>query len=90
MREYMGHFLPYYLVHTPIQAKEEKIRTYRARAEAMGLDQDEALEECEHFPCEHKKDLRIIRRRYQSDPVYAAMVESMDENIGRLLQALDE
>ena len=31
-----------------------------------------------------------MRRRFQSDPVYAGMVESMDENIGRLLQTLEE
>ena len=83
-------FFPFYLVHTPIQAKEEKIRKYEARARELGLNQDEALEECEFFPCEHKKDQRVMRRRFQSDPVYAGMVESMDENIGRLLQTLEE
>ena len=80
----------YYTVHTPIQAKEEKIRKYEAKAEALGLDKLKTFEEGDFFPCEHKKDQRIIRRLVQSDPVYAAMVESLDENIGRLLQALDD
>ena len=83
-------YLPYYAVHTPIQAKEEKIRKYEARAKKMDLNEVEPLEEGEFFPCEHKKDQRVRRRLVQSDPVYAAMIESVDENIERLLQTLDE
>jgi len=81
--------LCYYSVHTPIQAKPEKVRKYEAKAKAMGLDLVEAFEEGDFFPCEHKKDRRILRRLVQSDPVYAGMVESVDENIGRLLSAIE-
>jgi arylsulfatase A-like enzyme len=80
----------YYSVHIPIQAKAEKIEDYKAKARALGLDEVQAFEEGAFFPCEHKKNKRIRRRLLQSDPVYAAMVESVDENIGRLLQALEE
>ena len=80
----------YYSVHTPIQAKEEKIEKYRAKAKAMGLDKLQEFEEGDAFPCEHKKHLRIKRRLIQSDPVYAAMIESLDEGIGRLLEAIEE
>jgi len=80
----------YYAVHTPIQAKSEYVRKYEDKARALGLDQVEAIEEGDFFPCEHKKHLRIQRRRIQSDPVYAAMIQSVDENIGRLLAALHE
>lgn len=80
----------YYSVHTPIQAKPEVIAKYEAKARVMGLDQVEAFEEGDFFPCEHKKERRIRRRLVQSDPVYAAMIESVDENIGRLLRALEE
>jgi len=34
--------------------------------------------------------LRVTRRLVQSDPAYAAMVENLDWNIGRVLRALDE
>jgi arylsulfatase A-like enzyme len=78
-----------YTVHTPIQAKPEKVAKYEAKARAMGLDGIEPFEEGDHFPCEHKQHLRIKRRVIQSDPAYAAMVESLDENVGRLLQALE-
>jgi arylsulfatase A-like enzyme len=80
----------YYTVHTPIQAKPDKIAKYETKARAMGLDRLEPFEEGDHFPCEHKQHLRIKRRLIQSDPVYAAMVESLDENVGRLLQALEQ
>jgi len=81
--------LCYYAVHVPIQAKEEKIRKYEAKARAMGLDKMKTFEEGELFPVEHKKDQRVVRRLVQSDPAYAAMIESLDENIGRLLAAVE-
>jgi arylsulfatase A-like enzyme len=80
----------HYTVHTPIQAKEEKVRKYQAKAKALGLDALKAIEEGECFPCEHKKHLRVQRRLLQSDPVYAAMIETLDENVGRVLAAVEE
>lgn len=80
----------HYTVHTPIQAKQADIDKYVAKAEALGIDQSTALEEGEFFPTEHKAHLRVTRRRFQSDPVYAAMVDNLDWNIGRLVAALDE
>ena len=79
----------YYQVHTPLQAKEEKVEKYRAKAKAMGLDQVPTFAEGELYPCEHKKDQRVQRRLVQSDPVYAGMIESLDESVGRILDALD-
>ena len=80
----------YYTVHTPIQAKQEKIAKYEAKAKALGLDQIDPFEAGDFFPGDHKKGQRITRRKVQSDPVYAAMIESMDENVGRVLDALDK
>lgn len=79
----------FYSVHTPIQAKPEKIRKYEEKAKALGLDRRQAMMEGDFFPCEHKKKWRIQRRVVQSDPVYAAMIESLDENVGKILDALD-
>ncbi len=81
----------YYSVHTPIQAKPEKIAKYRRKAEELGLDkiEDSAIVEGEPYPTLDKQDRRIKRRVRQSWPDYAAMLESLDENIGRLLTALE-
>ncbi len=78
----------HYAVHTPIQAPAELVEKYKAKAVRMGLDKVPALETGEIFPSEGQGRLRVVRRRIQSDPVYAAMVENLDANIGRLLEAL--
>ncbi|MGJ3241490.1 MAG: sulfatase [Opitutales bacterium] len=79
----------HYAVHTPIQAPEPLIEKYRQKAADLGLDQQDPIEVGEAFPMEHKRHQRVERRRFQSDPVYAAMVENMDTNIGRVLDALE-
>ena len=79
----------YYSVHTPIQAKADRVARYEQKARDLGLDELETFSEREFYPCDHKKDQRVRRRLLQSDPVYAAMIDSLDENIGRLLDALE-
>jgi len=81
--------LAYYAVHIPIQGKPEYAERFREKAVRMGLDRVEAFEKGELFPCEHKRDLHVQRRVVQSDPMYAAMVQSVDENVGRLLSAVE-
>ena len=83
-------YFAHYAVHTPIQAPSTLVEKYRAKARDLGVDEICPFEEGEYFPVEHKKELRITRRRMQSDPVYAAMVENLDTNIGRLLNSLSE
>ncbi|MHC4887422.1 MAG: sulfatase [Planctomycetota bacterium] len=80
----------HYAVHTPLQAPAHLIEKYERKAKRMGLDQVEAIVEGESFPCIHKSDQRVQRRMIQSHPIYAAMVENLDTNIGRLLDALEE
>ena len=80
----------FYLVHTPIEAPADRVAKWEARVRERGLDRQTALVEGEFFPTEHKRHLRVTRRVLQSDPVYAAMVESMDENVGRLLDTPEE
>ncbi|MEA3401857.1 MAG: sulfatase [Armatimonadota bacterium] len=82
--------MAYYTVHVPIQAKTEHTERFAEKAAQMGLDDVKTFEEGEHFPCQHKRDRRVVRRLVQSDPDYAGMVWSMDENIGRLLDAVEE
>ena len=88
-RPFLLH-LSHYAVHVPIQAPEPLVEKYRRKVAAMGLDKVQAIVEGEPFPCLHKSDQRVERRMFQSDPTYAAMVENLDANIGRLLAALDD
>ncbi|MFP3902734.1 MAG: sulfatase [Armatimonadota bacterium] len=82
--------MSYYTVHCPIQAKLQHIERFEQKVRDMGLDEVKTFEEGEHFPCEHKKDKRVIRRLVQSNPVYASMIWSLDEGVGRILDTLEE
>ena len=55
-------YVPYYTVHSPIQAKLNLVEKYKAKP-----------------PTDQHRN-----------PTYAAMIESLDANIGRLLAALDD
>ncbi|MGI6367000.1 MAG: sulfatase [Anaerolineae bacterium] len=79
----------YYTVHTPIQAKEERVAYYRDKAHRLRLDQRDPFVDGGPFPTEHKRQLHIQRRILQSDPVYAAMIDHLDENVGRLMATLE-
>ncbi len=78
----------HYAVHTPIQGKPEYIARFAAKAAEMGLDKVQTFAEGDYFPDEEGKGGRIRRRLIQSDPEYAAMIQSVDENVGRLLAAI--
>ncbi len=79
----------HYAVHVPIQAPRALVEKYERKARDLGLDRQTMLVEGEYFPCQHKRTQRVTRRVVQSDPVYAAMIENLDTNIGRLLHALE-
>jgi arylsulfatase A-like enzyme len=77
-------------VHTPIQAPEPLVEKYRRKAARLKLDRIDPFLEGEPFRCQHKQDKRLQRRLLQSNPTYAAMMENLDTNIGRVLQTLEE
>jgi arylsulfatase A-like enzyme len=70
----------FYTVHTPLGAKHEKLKKYQEKAKAMWLDQKGAPGIPVH---------QSFADSRQDNPTYAAMVESLDENIGRVLATLD-
>lgn len=72
--------LAHYAVHLPLQAKEQMVEVYRAKADSMNLS--------DHSVFSTSDGLR--HREVQNQPVYAAMVESIDESVGRVLRALEE
>lgn len=82
--------LSHYAVHTPIQSPPELVAKYEAKARRLGLDQIVPLCSGEHFHTERMRESVVKHRLFQSDPAYAAMIENLDTNIGRVLQALEE
>ncbi|HUG89890.1 MAG TPA: sulfatase [Planctomycetaceae bacterium] len=80
-------YLAFYSVHTPLMAPEPLVEKYRAKAERLGLtDQEQFADEEQLWPTDEPRRVRTV----QSHAVYAAMVESMDRAVGKVLDALDE
>lgn len=80
-------FQAFYSVHTPLQGREDLIAKYKAKRQKW-LDADEAEfgPEEQVWPVDQERRVRIR----QCHAVYAAMVEAMDEQVGRVLDKLDE
>ncbi len=73
-------YLSFYTVHTPIQACRRYIDHYKEKAEKL----PELGEKAE------RKEHDGITKLRQDNPAYASMVRAMDENVGKVLNKLDE
>ncbi len=74
-------YLSFYTVHAPIQTTQELWKKYRDKAEKMGLTNAK-----ERFLF----DRRLNVRQVQDCPIYAGMIEQLDQSIGTVLTKLDE
>ncbi len=70
-------YLSHYAVHTPFQAKPEKIKHYKKKIKSLTFEGD---------PYVFGPDGRA--KMWQDNAIYAAMVESMDESLGRIVAEL--
>jgi arylsulfatase A-like enzyme len=73
-------YLAYNAVHVPLQAKEKLIAKYEAKAANARLITSR------EFGQDKGHKIRLV----QNHPVYAAMIESMDQGVGRVLQKLQD
>ena len=79
-------YLAFYSVHTPLQGRQDLVDKYKAKRERFLADgKPEFGPEEQVWPTDRKREVRIR----QCHAVYAAMVEAMDEQIGRVLDRLD-
>ena len=82
-------YLSYYAVHNPMQGKEELVNRFTRKADSMGLSKIEPFTRDKSWIKKTMSD-NYKERIIQSNPVYASMIFSVDENIGRLLNVLTE
>ena len=82
-------YLPFYDVHTPIMAKAELVEKYTAKAAKLGLPViTDTPTYREGNPAHGTTPTKLPVQ--QTNPIYAAMIETMDTNVGRLMARLDE
>lgn len=72
-------YLSFYAVHGPIETTREKWSKYRIKAKDAGI-------EATGFKMGHLLPMRQV----QDNPVYAGLVESMDDAVGVVLNSLKE
>ncbi|MCH2211006.1 MAG: sulfatase [Fuerstiella sp.] len=72
-------YLSFYSVHSPIQTTPRLWKKYRRKAVAAGLARERFV-----------FDRRLSVRQVQDCPVYAGMIETMDNAVGMVLRKLDE
>lgn len=79
-------YLSFYTVHTPLQAPAALVEKYRELAAEQSADQPEFAPEEQIWPTDKPRRTRVVQRH----ATYAAMVEKMDQNVGRVLNRLVE
>lgn len=72
-------YLSFYAVHSPLQTSRELWQKYRDKADSLGLA-EQAFEMGRYLP------VRIV----QDNPLYAGLLETMDDAIGLVLDGLEE
>ncbi len=70
-------YFPHYAVHTPLQAKADRVAEFQQRAATLS----------DTGP-EFTRDLGRNVRQVQNHPTYAAMMESLDQSVGRVMAQL--
>ncbi len=84
-------YLSFYSVHTPIQPKPEYAAYFHEKAKKMGIDtksefiNNHAWIRTNPYASWHWKE-----RTIQNNAEYAALIKSMDENVGKVLDKLVE
>ncbi|MHC4867403.1 MAG: sulfatase [Planctomycetota bacterium] len=73
-------YLSHYAVHGPLQSKQALTDKYKAKAERLPEITTPAF----------VPERDSVTRQVQDHPVFAGMVESVDQSVGRVLNKLDE
>lgn len=71
-------YFSFYSVHTPLQGRKDLIAKYEEKRDRLGLT--------DKFSSEGKSKVRIV----QSNVTYAAMVEAMDQAVGKVIEKLKD
>jgi len=80
-------YLAFYTVHTPLQAPQDLVKKYEAKAAKLAsAGQPEFADEEQVWPVDQPRRVRVL----QNHATYASMVETMDTSVGRVLAQLEK
>lgn len=77
-------YLSFYSVHTPLMGRPDLVKKYKPLAEQ--IEGEEFADEEQIFPNGKPRKVRVL----QKHAVYAAMVEAMDDAVGKVLKQLED
>ena len=77
--------MAHYAVHTPIEAPEEMTKKYRKKLRKMNIPVGGKRNDVDFV-----KDRQGMVKTIQNNPTYAGMIESTDNSLGRIVQALEK
>jgi arylsulfatase A-like enzyme len=79
-------YLAFYSVHTPLMGRPDLVAKYAEKARRRGLPaSEEFADEEQAWPLAEPRRVRTV----QSHAVYAAMVDAMDQAVGKVLSRLE-
>lgn len=84
-------FLLYYAdynVHTPLQAKPDKVQYFEEKAKHLGLTDSVCLTKDRDWIRNMPVKGKFVERIVQGHPIYAAMVSHLDDAVGKIVAEL--
>ncbi|MEL6592558.1 MAG: sulfatase [Bacteroidota bacterium] len=82
-------YLSFYTVHNPMQGKQELVEKYKAKQEEIGHEEEERFRYDAPWIATAPPKGNFRERLVQDHPTYASMVQSLDHNVGKVLDQLD-
>src|SRR5699024_10705874 len=83
-------FLSFYAAHTPLQSKDKYVEKFKEKARSLGLDTLKQFSDEGSSKGRARWMSGISTRLVQSNPVYAGLIYSVDENVGRIMKTLEQ
>jgi arylsulfatase A-like enzyme len=81
--------LSFYAVHEPIEAKKKYIQKFKRKAQRLGLDTLKQV--IRDSSATHRGWKPVMTERIiQDNPVYAGLIYSVDQNVGRIMKTLKQ
>ncbi len=82
-------YMSYYTVHNPMQGKDSLVAYFQRKADSLGISDEARYNTAAEWINKAPQKGNFRERLIQDHAVYASMVYSLDENIGRMIEALE-